>query len=603
MIPVHLTAALANHLWQSTAVAGVAGLLALALRKNPARTRYWLWLAASVKFLIPFSLLTSVGSRIGWLSGWMPASRVAHPGFSVVVEQISQPFFPSPVSAGAAPAVLAQHGSVLPVLLLALWGCGFLAVTFSWWRRWRRIGSAVRGGSPLDLNVNVPVRSSPAMIEPGVFGIFRPVLLLPEGITDRLAPAHLDAIVAHELCHIRRRDNLAAALHMAVEAIFWFHPLVWWVGARLVEERERACDEEVLRLGSQPEVYAESILKTCQFYLESPLVCMSGIAGADLKKRIIRIMTGRGAKHLGFGRKLLLAAAGLAAVAGPIGFGLMNAPQTLAQSPAAAGTPRPSFDVASIKPDHGGTGLFMIRADTGRFVANNATLKFLLQYAYRVKDSQISGAPGWIDSEHYDIDAKVDDSSADAQRKPDSEDGAQQLRLMVQSLLADRFKLTLHHETKELPIYALIVARSGPKLHESAVTPDDNVPLSPSGPPNGPQARHSIRMGRGELSIDAESLDMFADVLSRHVGRLVVNKTGLKGDYDFKLKWTPDEGQGPMMALPGGGPPRDAAPPSPDASGPSIFTALQEQLGLKLESQKGPVDTIVIDGVEKPSEN
>jgi bla regulator protein blaR1 len=170
-------------------------------------------------------------------------------------------------------------------------GCDFLVVAAMAAYRRRR----ARSGSPLDLNANVPVLSSPAMLEPGVFGIFRPVLLLPEGITDRLAPAHLDAILAHELCHVRRRDNLAAALHMAVEAIFWFHPLVWWVGARLVEERERACDEEVLRLGSQPEVYAESILKTCQFYLESPLVCMSGIAGSDLKKRITRIMTGRGA--------------------------------------------------------------------------------------------------------------------------------------------------------------------------------------------------------------------------------------------------------------------------------------------------------------------
>jgi hypothetical protein len=170
-------------------------------------------------------------------------------------------------------------------------GMRFLVVTFSWWRRWWGIRAAMRAGSPLDLAVDVPVLSSPAMLEPGVFGIFRPVLLLPEGITDRLAPAHLEAILAHELCHVRRRDNLAAAIHMAVEAIFWFHPLVWWLGARLVEERERACDEEVLRLGGQPEVYAESILKTCQFYLESPLVCMSGISGSDLKKRIVRIMT------------------------------------------------------------------------------------------------------------------------------------------------------------------------------------------------------------------------------------------------------------------------------------------------------------------------
>ena len=291
MIPDYITSALANHLWQSTVFAGVAGLLALALRKNHARTRHGIWLTASVKFLIPFSLLAALGSRLNFLTGWLTASRVARPELSVVMEQISQPF-PQPLAPPAvAPAALMHHASLLPAILLVVWTCGFLAVAVSWWRRWRRIRAAVCAGSPLAMQAGVPVLSSPAMLEPGVFGVFRPVLLLPEGIAERLAPAHLEAILAHELCHVRRRDNLAAALHMAVEAIFWFHPLVWWIGARLVEERERACDEEVLRLGSQPEVYAESILKTCQFYLESPLVCMSGIAGSDLKKRIERIMT------------------------------------------------------------------------------------------------------------------------------------------------------------------------------------------------------------------------------------------------------------------------------------------------------------------------
>ena len=109
-------------------------------------------------------------------------------------------------------------------------------------------------------------------------------------------------------------------------------------------------------------------------------------------------------------------------------------------------------------------------------------------------------------------------------------------------------------------------------------------------------------MGRGDLTVTGVGLTQFADVLSRQIGHIVVDKTGLKGEYDFTLKWTPDEGQGQKMALPGGGPPRDATPP-PDASGPTIFTALQEQLGLKLESQKGPVDMLVIDHVERPSEN
>ncbi len=164
-------------------------------------------------------------------------------------------------------------------------------------------------------------------MEPGIFGIIRPVLSWPAGISAHLDGAHLEAVLAHEVWHVRRRDNLAAAVHMLVEALFWFHPLVWWLGARLIEERERACDEAVLALGGEPQVYAESILKTCQFCLESPLACVSGITGAELKQRIVRIMTRGGAGKLSLSKKLILTIAGVAVVTGPTIFGLLNAPQ------------------------------------------------------------------------------------------------------------------------------------------------------------------------------------------------------------------------------------------------------------------------------------
>ena len=558
MIPVYSTSAMANHLWQSTVFAGLAGLLAVLLRGNHAGTRYWLWLTASVKFLIPFSALAALGSRLGGLSGWLAMAPVARrPELSIVVEEISRPFPASP--AAAASSILARHPGVLPGILLAVWIAGFVAVAFSWWRRWQRIRQAVRGAVPLDLEVAVPVLSSPAMLEPGVFGIFHPVLLLPEGIVDRLTPAHLEAIVAHELCHVRRRDNLAAAVHMAVEAIFWFHPLVWWLGTRLVEERERACDEEVLRLGSHPEIYAESILKTCQFYLESPLECMSGISGSDLEERIVRIMTQRAVHRLSFGRKLLLAIAGMAAVVGPIVFGFVNAPQGRAQ-------PLVAFEVASVKPNHSGTRFLKLNADKDRFVVENATPRLLLQYAYQVNDSQIFGAPGWIDSEHYDIQAGT--------RKPEGDE--QGTRRMLQALLADRFRLALHHEDKDLPIYVLVVDRGGHKLHQS---PDTT---------GGAQMRHNFRLnGNGNLNAVAENLDQFAELLAHQLRRVVVNQTGLTGDYDFTLQWTPDR------VL-------DRLDP---ASGPPIFAALQEQLGLRMQSAKGPVEVLVVDHVERPFEN
>ncbi len=610
MIPLHWTSALGNHLWQSTIFAAAAALLTFALRKNQAQVRYWLWLIASLKFLIPFSSLVAIGRHLGWLT----AAPITQPAFSTVVEQVSQPFAaPAVHSAALAPAA-SLAASPLPIFLLIIWACGLLAVAFSWWRRWVRIRTAVRAAKPLQLGIQIEVLSSPALLEPGVFGIFRPVLLLPEGITDHLASEQLEAIVLHELCHVRRRDNLWAALHMSVAAIFWFHPLVWWIGARLVEERERACDEEVLRLGNEPQVYAESILKTCQFYLESPLVCVSGVTGSDLKKRIVRIMTQRIAKRLNFGRKILLAAAGMAAVAVPVIVGLVNAPQGRAQSEARNNAPLPFFEVASIKPakSGGGPGMFRIGIEDrgGRFVANGVNVKTLLEIAYHVKESQIENGPSWINSERYDIEAKAGDAETAAMQKLGPDERGLQVDLMLQSLLADRFKVTIGHETKELPVYVLTVAKNGPKFHESTA-PADPGPPNPEGPPGPPESggrlrerprfRRGIMMnGRGQLNVMDASMDMFINVLSRQLGRVVLDQTGLKARYDFALQWTPEQNEGPMMGP--GGPGADSAPP-PDTSGPTIFTALQEQLGLKLESKKAPVDTLVIEHVERPSEN
>jgi bla regulator protein BlaR1 len=592
-----------NHLWQSTVFAGVVTLLAFVLRKNHARTRYWLWLTASLKFLIPFSLLITVGKHIEWSAVTPKAQKVL-----VVMEQISQPFAREQRIATIAQPVL-THGSLLPAIPLMIWICGFAAVTILWWRRLQRIHTAIRMGAPLPFKIDVPALSTPALLEPGVFGIFHPVLLLPEGIADHLTAAQLKAIIAHEMCHVRRRDNLTAALHMAVEAIFWFHPLVWWLGARLVEERERACDEEVLRLGNEPQVYAESILRTCEFYLESPLACVSGITGSDLKQRIVRIMTRGLEKKLDFWRKLLLVVAAAAALTGPIVLGLMNAPKSRAQSQPAAGTSSPSFEVASVKLNRSGARNIMLNIRPGgRFIANNVPLKMLLEQAYQVKDSQLLGAPDWINSDHYDIEAKAEESTAAALEKLTPEQRKNQFMLMLQALLVDRFKLTVRHDTKDLPVYVLLVAKNGPKLKETAFTPADLASPKPLPPPGSPVSdRPGVWItGRGQIIVNGQGLDAFADVLSMRLGRIVLNKTGLNGKYDLKLQWTPDDSQDQMFKGAGDGPdgtpPTDAAQP-PDGTGPTLFTAVQEQLGLKLEAQRSPVDVLVIDHIERPSEN
>ena len=212
---------LANHLWQSTVFACVMGLLTLMLRRNRAAVRHGLWLAASVKFLVPFSLLIGLGSQVEWRK----APVVPQPRLDVV-EQIREP-----LAILASPTRLLPQTapSRFPAVLVSLWLCGFAANGLAWWRRWRQVRAAWRAASPLPLNLPIPVLSSSARLEPGVFGVFRPFLLLPDGLSEHLTPEQFEAIVAHELCHVRRRDNLSSAIHMVVEALFWFHPVVWWI--------------------------------------------------------------------------------------------------------------------------------------------------------------------------------------------------------------------------------------------------------------------------------------------------------------------------------------------------------------------------------------
>lgn len=345
---------LANHVWQSTWCAVVAAVLALILRGNYARARYGVWLAASLKFLVPFSWLVSLGSVFGMASA-VPASA---PPLAVAIGTIGQPFSATPavVAPATASAVSTGFIDLVPALLLGLWVVGCGAVVFSWCLRWRRLAAVARAASPLRtgreadsldrlrrtgvFTRRIGLASSNSSLEPGVFGIARPRLLLPAGIADRLGDGQLDAILAHELCHVRRRDNLAAALHGIVEALFWFHPLVWWLGARLVDERERACDQEVIRLGSDPHVYAESLLNVCEFYVESPLECVAGVTGSNLKKRIEAIMNADAGIALTVSKRVLLATVAVVAIAAPVAIGVLTSPGLLAQSPAAAGVPR-----------------------------------------------------------------------------------------------------------------------------------------------------------------------------------------------------------------------------------------------------------------------
>ena len=165
-----------------------------------------------------------------------------------------------------------------------------------------------------------------------MFGVVNPVLLLPASLFEHLNPEQLSAVIAHEMCHVRRRDNLAAAVHMFVETVFWFHPAVWWIGRRMLDERERACDEGVLSTGSEPRIYAEAVLNVCRLYVEGRWECVSGIAGGNLKARIEAIMSKRIADDLNFAKKLGLAFAAIAILLTPVFVGMLHASTALAQA-------------------------------------------------------------------------------------------------------------------------------------------------------------------------------------------------------------------------------------------------------------------------------
>jgi TPR repeat protein/beta-lactamase regulating signal transducer with metallopeptidase domain len=311
-----------DHLWQSTLFAALAAFLTLAFRENRANTRFCIWLAASVKFLIPISPVVAIFHTMTWRA----ASSSVVPISPLIVEPAA-PIAAMPVAhVSLAAAVPAEPASVsIVTILFAVWACG-AAATYAWWLvRWLRMRAILRNSLPLQLDAPIPIKSSPALLEPGLFGVFRPVLVLPEGIVASLTRQQLDAILAHELAHWRRHDNLSAALHMIVEGLFWFHPLVWWIGRRLVVERERACDEAVIQSRCERKAYAEAILTVCRSYLCQPLPCVSGVTGGDLQGRVAAIMTGRIGARLQVAKKLMLTAVICGLIGVPVAMGVTGA--------------------------------------------------------------------------------------------------------------------------------------------------------------------------------------------------------------------------------------------------------------------------------------
>jgi bla regulator protein BlaR1 len=593
-----LSPALMNHLWQSTMFVMVVWLATLALRDNSARVRCWLWAAASVKFLVPLSMLVSLGE----LFQWRAAPVIVQPAVSFVMEDVLAPA----TVVAATPASLPPSSPVGPWVLPAIWCAGAAVVLISWVRQWLLLQSALRRATPVQLDtqyaaMDLPVMSSPSMPEPGVVGIRRPRLLLPEGLIERLTPAQFRSLIAHERSHVRCHDNLVAAIHMVVEAIFWFHPAVWWIERRLVDERERACDEAVLQAGSAPQDYAEGILEVCRQSVGVRLACVAGVSGSNLRARVEAIMRNEIGRPMTRGRRWALALAVVAAIGGPVAGGALSVQSQIVVPPAL------SFDTATVarsnRPGPAEPGPLRLEASLMRHAMSRpgggqfrmgGPVNSLIQAAYNVTGWQIEGSPDWVLTDRYEIDART---SVDT--TPDQE------RAMLQSLLADRFHLVLRRQARTMPVYELTAADDGLKISPAKEGDcvagreirwdliDLEAPLfvcdgwrrralsqSPETRPRPQWPRvHRIEAGRASMAA-------LIDYISPDVDRPVVDKTGFTERFNFVLDFAASAEMDRITT-----------------SGPTIFAALQEQLGLVLMPADAPVEVLVIERVEPPSAN
>ena len=333
------------HLCETTLFVGLVALAVRLLRSAPARTRYSFWPAAAVKLLVPSIIL-------GWLLWQNPLAAPAHsppsleglvrgPGTSAwdrPIHRVLEPLVPSRIPANKPP----PEGVPYPLYgaLTLIWLTGFLLLVVRWARPNLRLARAVRAGrrmgsgreteilgrvrSWLALNREVQVVVSPRFTHAGLWGIRKPVILLPDGATARLSDEELAAVLIHELVHLERRDNLVVLLQRVLTSLLWFYPPAWLIDRKLLEERERACDEEVLRLSQAPETYASGILKVVEACLEGGIAGASSIGGSSFKRRMADILSVKPPRELGLRGRALTVAFGIVLAAFSAGFGLAS---------------------------------------------------------------------------------------------------------------------------------------------------------------------------------------------------------------------------------------------------------------------------------------
>jgi bla regulator protein blaR1 len=429
-------------------------------------------------------------------------------------------------------------------------------------------------------------------------GVRRPVIVMPAE-APRWGDDDVRRALIHELEHVRRNDWLVHVSTRIVCALYWFHPLTWIAWRRLCLESERACDDAVLRIAEGTSYAQQLVMLARRHARPSPMPGLSMVSHSDLSARVAAVLDDTQARgRLGLARASAIVgvAALLVTAVAPLGAELGNPNAASSQAAEAR-----AFDVVSIKENKSGDAGQSMRRQPGRVVATNFAVRPIIINAFGLQPQQLAGGPDWLDSARYDINAQF---SGDI---PITEPGTVgPLQLMMQRVLAERFNLVVHRETRELPIYALVLARSdsrlGPQIKTAATDCEAvmNEMLKSARGTGAPPAAPQLPDGRpacgmryspdGRLRAGGTSMAALARNMSGGVGRIVVDRTGLKGGFDFELEFAPD-----AVPPPGGAP--------PDSNKPSLFTAVEEQLGLKLQPNRGPVEVLVIDRVERPTEN
>jgi len=449
------------------------------------------------------------------------------------------------------------------------------AASLEWQRRLDRLKACISVTRPVRLLVSGLIDA------PGSLGWLRPIVLVPAGALAGLPCAQMEALLLHELAHIRRHDYLVHILQSVVETVLFYHPGVWWVSGHMRTDRELCCDDIAVSITGDAVVYARALAEfdSARFIQPAVVAANSG----SVAKRIARLLgqsstSGHATSVTATVQALVLLAIGAWAV-----FAQTAIP--------------PQFEVASIKPSFSDM-VMNVRPLPGRLTAD-ATLQVLMQYAYGVAPFQVVGGPGWLTSERYQIDATA---NATASRD--------RMFLMLQSLLEDRFQLKVHRDVKEQPVFALVADKGGVKLPspKEGVCVDSAADAATEWVGGGRMAAPGEvqpakgRCGSAVLGLGPAGAQMhggkiampeLARTLSMLLGRSVVDKTGFTGLFDLQLDFVPDDTT-PAMPPP---------PPGSYTSGVSIAQALLQQLGLRLESARGPVQVIVVDQAERPSAN